>query len=205
MFEAPSITQAGAIRMVSNANAESGSLSSARYANERYINKDDPFIIPQGRTPSEVSPATPRKSANSTSTVRMPSHENVTTRSVAPMAKLSSSNLRPGNDNSSRVKDLAPAASFSRLRISEDDSSSYVSRSKPSMESHVPRRDVPTSSNDATTFSYGSPRTPVGRVRLTPLNLRSGSGRRANDENTPLNLAATGDDGKSTLSASRYV
>ncbi|KAL8769814.1 MAG: hypothetical protein Q9209_004252 [Squamulea sp. 1 TL-2023] len=213
MFEAPPITQAGAIRMVSNANAESGSLSSARYANERYINKDmtdsgrikDPFIVTQSRTPSEIPPATPKKSANSTSTIRMPSYENVTTRSLASMAKLSSSNLRPGNDNSSRAKDLAPAASFHRLRISEDDSSSYVSKSKPSMESYVPRRDVSTSSNDANTFSYGSPRTPVGRVRPTPLNLRTGSGRRANDENTPLNSAATGDDGKSTLSSSRYV
>lgn len=40
MFEAPSITQAGAIRVVSNANNESGLLSSARYANERYLHKD---------------------------------------------------------------------------------------------------------------------------------------------------------------------
>ena len=40
MFEAPSITQNGAIRVVSNANIESDSLPSARYANERYVHKD---------------------------------------------------------------------------------------------------------------------------------------------------------------------
>ncbi|KAL8844050.1 MAG: hypothetical protein Q9176_001456 [Flavoplaca citrina] len=207
MFEAPSITQSGAIRVVSNANNESDSLPSARYANERYVHKDDPFMITKDCTSAGTSHATPRASANSTSTIRMPSHENVTTRSLAPMAKSSSTTLRPGNENTSRGKDIAPAASLPQLRISEDNSShnSHVSKSKPSMESHAPRRDASTPSNDPSAFSYGSPRTPAGRQRPAPLTLKTGSGRRAKDENTPLTLSHLGDDGNSTLSSTRYI
>ncbi|KAL8991703.1 MAG: hypothetical protein Q9169_007726 [Polycauliona sp. 2 TL-2023] len=199
IFEAPSITQAGAIRLVGNTNNESPSLTSARYTNERYLHKDDPFTITRGRTSPETSAATPRASANSSSTIRMPSHENVTTRSLAPVAKASSSNLRPG-------KDLAPVASLSQLRVSEDGSShgSHISKSKPSMESYIPRRQNSTPSNDPSAFSYGSPRTPLGRVRPTPLSLKTGSGHRAKDENTPLTLSHLGDDGNSTLSSTRY-
>ena len=40
IFEAPPITQAGAIRVVSDASTEAGMLSSARYANERYLHQD---------------------------------------------------------------------------------------------------------------------------------------------------------------------
>ncbi|KAL8908313.1 MAG: hypothetical protein Q9171_005499 [Xanthocarpia ochracea] len=207
MFETPSMTQAGAIRIVSNANNDANSVSIARYANERYNKKDDPFTTTPGHTPSGVVPVTPRRSANSTSTGRIPSHENVTTRSLAPTSKSSSGNLRP--ENSSRVKETAPASSLSHLRISEDDSqldntNSYAGKSKHSMESYVPRREASTPSNDANAFSYGSPRTPVGRVRPTPLNPKSGSGRRANDENTPLASSTTGNDGNTTLSSSRY-
>lgn len=72
------------------------------------------------------------------------------------------------------------------------------------MESYVPRREPSTPSNDPTAFSYGSPRTPLGRVRPAPLTLKTGSGRRAKDENTPLTLSHLGDDGTSTLSSSRY-
>lgn len=136
----------------------------------------------------------------------MPSHENVATRSLAPTSKSSSGNLRA--ENSSRVKEIAPAASLSHLRISEDGSqldntNSYGGKSKHSMESYVPRREASTPSNDANAFSYGSPRTPVGRVRPTPMNPKSGSGRRANDENTPLAPSTTGND-DTTLSSSRY-
>ncbi|KAL8884726.1 MAG: hypothetical protein Q9215_007288, partial [Flavoplaca cf. flavocitrina] len=157
---------------------------------------NDPFMITKDCTSAGTSHATPGASANSTSTIRMPSHENVTTRSLAPMAKSSSTTLRPGNENTSRGKDIAPAASLPQLRISEDSSShnSHVSKSKPSMESHAPRRDTSTPSNDPSAFSYGSPRTPAGRQRPAPLTLKTGSGRRAKDENTPLTLSHLGDD-----------
>ncbi len=73
------------------------------------------------------------------------------------------------------------------------------------MESHAPRRDASTPSNDPSAFSYGSPRTPAGRQRPAPLTLKTGSGRRAKDENTPLALSHLGDDGNSTLSSTRYI
>ncbi|KAL8667994.1 MAG: hypothetical protein Q9168_007131 [Polycauliona sp. 1 TL-2023] len=204
MFEAPSITQAGAIRMVSNTNNETGSLSSARYINDRYLHKDDPFTTTtRGRTPPEPSAATPRISANSNSTIRLPSHENVTTRSLAPIAKSSSSNLRPGNESTSRGRDLAPMSSHSQLRRSED-GSSHTSKPKASMESYAPRRENSTPSNDPSAFSYGSPRTPAGRVRPSPLTIRTGSGLRGKDENAPLTLSHLGDEGGSTLSSTRY-
>ncbi|KAI4103239.1 MAG: hypothetical protein LQ339_004342 [Xanthoria mediterranea] len=65
IFEAPPINQAGAIRVVSDASTEPGPLSSARYANERYLHQDDPFTTTKGSTTPEASSATPRKSANS--------------------------------------------------------------------------------------------------------------------------------------------
>ncbi|CAO1602354.1 hypothetical protein XANCAGTX0491_005968 [Xanthoria calcicola] len=206
IFEAPPITQAGAIRVVSDASTEAGMLSSARYANERYLHQDDPFTTTKAIPTPEASSATPRKSANSSSTIRMPSHDNATTRSPAPVAKSSASNLRPPNENTSRGKDAAPAASLSQMRISEDGSShsSHISKSKPSMESHGPRREAATPSNDPTAFSYGSPRTPASRMRPPPLTLKTGSGRRAKDENTPLKQSNRGDEGGATLSSSRY-
>lgn len=74
------------------------------------------------------------------------------------------------------------------------------------MESHGPRREgSATPSNDPTAFSYGSPRTPAGRMRPPPLTLKTGSGRRgAKDENTPLKQPNRGDEGGATLSSSRY-
>ncbi|KAL8694327.1 MAG: hypothetical protein Q9224_003589 [Gallowayella concinna] len=217
-----STTQPGAIRMVSNVNNEPGAVLSARYASERYINKDDPFTATHGRTPLEVPPSTPRKSINSNSTIRLPAHDNVTTRSLAPVAKSSASNLRPGQEISYRAKDIAPAASLSRLRVSEDDSQlegsgSHAGNSKhPSMEStatssgysYHTRRGGPTPPNDASgawNTSYGSPRTPAGRVRPTPLKLNLGSTRREHDENIPLTNSTAADDGSTTLSSRRYI
>lgn len=181
----------------------------------------DPFTTTGGRTPPDFPSATSRKSTNSNSTVRLPSHENVTTRSLAPVAKSSSPSLRPGHENSYRTKDVAPAASFSRLRVSENESqlgrsSSQAENSKhPSMESsatpsgfsYAARRGAPTPPIDAGgawNTSYGSPRTPGGRVRPAPLKLHPGSTRRPNDENTPLASSTPADDGSSTLSSRRY-
>ncbi|KAL8801650.1 MAG: hypothetical protein Q9223_006916 [Gallowayella weberi] len=217
-----SSAQPGAIRMVNNVNNEPGAGSSARYANERYINKDDPFTATGVRTPPEVRPSPSSRSINSNSTIKLPAHENVTTRSLAPVAKSSSGNLRPGNENNYRGKDVAPAVSFSRLRISEDESQLEGSGPRPGNSKHPspestvtssghsyhPRRGAPTPPNDASAAwntSYGSPRTPAGRVRPAPLKLNLGSARQENDENMPITTSTAADDGSATLSSRRYI
>ncbi|KAL8686455.1 MAG: hypothetical protein Q9218_007096 [Villophora microphyllina] len=123
------------------------------------------------------------------------------------------SGIRRVGSTSSRVKDVAPVASLQRLRISEDDpyvdeanmygakpAESVVSNAASaaaqsvassaahgSAYSHGRIREGHSQSPHVTDYSntsYGSPRTPHGRVCPWPHQRNPGSSRRNRDENT---------------------
>ncbi|KAL8729606.1 MAG: hypothetical protein Q9181_004950 [Wetmoreana brouardii] len=177
---------------------------SATLRRDTFTNFREP-PTPEGNRPGLNQPK------RSGSTIRMPSRGIENTRPQGPVAKPAPTGLRPAGSTSSRAKDVAPAASLGRLRIPEDNSQlegsgAYASKPAASVtpstssaavqnpppvappgSSYGRREGLSQSSpvNDAWNTSYGSPRTPHGRVRPVPPMSSTGSGRRRNDENLP--------------------
>ncbi|KAL8718612.1 MAG: hypothetical protein Q9225_004275 [Loekoesia sp. 1 TL-2023] len=212
-----STAQAGAVRMIDQNNAEFKGSPTARYSHERYTNK----------TIKEPSTTLIQHPVRSESTLRTASRENKDLNPQASIGKSGSSNFRPGNGSGRRPKDVAPAASFSHLRISEDSSqlegaASHNSRSNDTIASnsfpfgakgrsnYQPEGLSQASSvNPSLGFSSGSPRLAHGRVKPAALNSNMGSGSRQTDENLPLSASTTvnfpTEAEGSTLSSRRYA
>lgn len=182
----------------------------------------DPFSAIREPPPPDIGRPSPKKPVRSDSTARMPSRGNENTRPETSTGK--PTGLRPAGSTSSRGKDIAPASSLSRLRIAEDDShleGPYASKPAASTVSNASSAAAPGSSygrrdglsqsppiNDAWNTSYGSPRTPHGRIRPSPIIEPMGSGRRFNDENMPTSAStlvnSPAEDDTTILSSRRY-
>ncbi|KAL8950164.1 MAG: hypothetical protein Q9222_003792 [Ikaeria aurantiellina] len=182
--------QTGAVRLVNDAGTKLEQTSTARYVNDRYTNREDPFTTAHERS-TAAAPQTLKDSSYIPS--RMASRENINTR-------LQPSSTKQASDY--HAKDVPPAASLSRLRISEDNNAqldrsgsqtSKVNVAAVSANSHLEVREDRSESLNANTdldTSYGSPRTPHGRVRPVGSRSNVGSVRRQNDENLPLGSTA---------------
>lgn len=170
--------------------------------------KDAPIANEGRSSPGPSQPAT-ETAARSGGTIHGLSREDVGIHPHGLTVKPSSGNTRPFNDTGRRPKDVNPAASFARLRISEDHDE---------VEGARPYTGLPTASrpdglslassiNPSLGFSSGSPRQAHGRVKPMNSNSNMGPARRLDDENAPLNAPITmnaADGEGNTLSARRY-
>ncbi|KAL8712845.1 MAG: hypothetical protein Q9220_003053 [cf. Caloplaca sp. 1 TL-2023] len=177
--------QAGAVRMVNDTGNKVEQLSTARYMGDRYANREDPFTTTHEHSIGAAPNTLKEQSYNP---VRTTSREK-------PSLRLQISSNKQSSDY--RAKDLAPAASLSRLQIS-DDTSVQLGRSgsanakayamnasfSGNFDSREERGESSSANLDRDT-SYGSPRTPHGRVRPVGSRSNIGSARRQNDENLP--------------------
>ncbi|KAL8702882.1 MAG: hypothetical protein Q9201_003945 [Fulgogasparrea decipioides] len=234
-------TQAGAVRMVNDGNTEP---NHSRESHDRPGDRSKRYsaTLMRDTFTNFREPPTPERNRpglnqpkRSGSTVRMPSRGGENTRPQGPVTKPAPTGLRPAGSTSSRAKDVVPAASLGRLRISEDNSQlegsgAYASGAAASVTpstssaaiqnpppvappgSSYGRREGLSQSppvNDVWNTSYGSPRTPHGRVRPVPLMSSTGPGRRRNDENLPpsastMTNVSSEEEDTTTLPARRY-
>lgn len=210
-----STAQAPGVRMLNRNNTESKGSLTARYHHDRYTNPmaKEPSSSIAGRISSEGTQNTVGTAASEKTDIRMP----------VVSAGNASSNLRSANDSSRRPKDVNPAASLSHLRLSEESShpgradslSGHSSSTLGSSvfpfgakgKSNVQPLSQSSTVNPSLGFSSGSPR--AVRVRPIASSSNVGSGRRVNDENTPLSTSSsvnpTAEREGSTFSSRRYL
>ncbi|KAL8940153.1 MAG: hypothetical protein Q9216_002971 [Gyalolechia sp. 2 TL-2023] len=215
--------QPGAIRMLDRNNTQSKGSPTARYHHDRYTNTvgKEPSAAIAGRT----SPGAIQNSVRSESTLRTAPSEKTDTKIPVVTAGNASSSFRSATGSGRRPKDVNPAASLSHLRISEDNSQlggtdSLSGHSNSTLgssvfphgargKSNVQPLSQSSTVNPSLGFSSGSPRAAHGRIKPVASSSNIGSGRRVNDENTPLSAStlvnpATENDG-SSLSSRRYI
>ncbi|KAL8841753.1 MAG: hypothetical protein Q9170_000786 [Blastenia crenularia] len=222
------VVQAGALRMVNPNNVESTGSPTARYKHDRYAKtgKELSITIP-GRMASETTQQTIQHPVHSESALAAGSRGIMDMNHKAPTAQARPTNFRSVSDSSRHPKDVAPTASLSQLRVSEDNSqlegtnpysshSGYNAASGGFSFGTKGRSNVPSDSlsqalsvNASLGFSSGSPRAVHGRVKPTTSSSNLASSRRQNDENVPLSAStpvnsSTEADG-STMSSRRYI